>query len=82
MAEDKSWGGTYSGIFFRTVLPFIQQRVAQWEGDVVHHPDDPGGFTRRGLAANYNNMTQDEIMAMSDEDIDLCLLYTSDAADE
>lgn len=63
----------YSHIFFRTVLPYIQKQVAKWEGNVVHHPEDPGGFTRRGLAANYNNMTQEEIMSLDEEQIDLIL---------
>lgn len=66
-------GNQYSQIFFRTVLPFIQARVAQWEGGVVHHPDDPGGFTRRGLSTVYNDMTQDELMHMTNEEVDLAL---------
>lgn len=56
--------------FEKSLLKQFNSVIAKWEGGIVDHPEDPGGFTRGGIALNYNsNITKDQLMAMTHDDI-------------
>jgi len=62
--------------FEKSLLKQFNSVIAKWEGGIVNDPDDPGGFTRGGIALNYNTMiTKEELMAMDHDDI-AHVLYT------
>ena len=62
--------------FEKSLLKQFNSVIAKWEGGIVNDPDDPGGFTRGGIALNYNKtITKEELMAMDHDDI-ANVLYT------
>ena len=62
--------------FEKSLLKQFNSVIAKWEGGIVDHPEDPGGFTRGGIALNYNSdITKDQLMAMTHDDI-ANILYT------
>ena len=46
--------------FEKSLLKQFDSVIAKWEGGIVNDPDDPGGFTRGGIALNYNTMITKE----------------------
>ena len=60
--------------FLGSIFQNFKNLIAKWEGDVSDHPEDPGGFTRRGVSLRYNpEYTKEDLMNFSNDEIDLIL---------
>ena len=56
--------------FEKSLLKQFNSVIAKWEGGIVNDLEDPGGFTRGGIALNYNpDITKEQLLAMTHDDI-------------